>query len=139
MNARTRPDSPVDTAVTRPLHLGAELLDVRPNPGRRWVSTFLGALGLLILAVLVAAIVTVSHETAHPAAPTRTTAPAPVSTVAVHTIAPAPPPAPRPTTSWSVAATASTLAAPSPPAAQPREPSVRQRLHDMFPRLIPGH
>jgi hypothetical protein len=42
-----------------------------------------------------------------------------------------------------VTAVASTLA--PPPAAPPisatpkREPSVRQRLHDMFPHLIPGH
>jgi hypothetical protein len=38
-----------------------------------------------------------------------------------------------------VTAVASTLVPPPASATPKREPSVRQRLHDMFPHLIPGH
>ncbi|MCV7176367.1 hypothetical protein [Mycolicibacterium sphagni] len=133
-NATTRPEFAVDAPATKPLPLGTE------PPHRRWVSSVLGALGILVLGVLVAAVVTVSHESSrpigqsHPQAPAATSTTLPVSTVAL-----APQPSAPPSPSWSVAATASTLAAPpSTPAATPkREPSVRQRLHDMFPQLFP--
>jgi hypothetical protein len=139
MNATTRPDLAVDAPATMPLPRGD-----RPGAGRGWVSTILGALGVLVLGVLVAAVVTVSHESSRPteqvrqSAPAAASATAPVSTVA---LAPQPSAQPgRPNTAWSVPATASTLsAAPSSAPAPKREPTVRQRLHDMFPQLFPRH
>jgi predicted lipid-binding transport protein (Tim44 family) len=141
MKATAGSGAVIDTVATRPLHLSAELLDVRTTAGRRWISICLGALGILILAALVAAVVTMSHESSHPARHGRPAAPATASTVSVNTTVAVPaPPAAQPPTSWSVPATASTLATPPPPpAAKKPEPSVRQRLHDMFPRLIPVH
>ena len=113
---------------------------------RRWVSALLGGLGILALGILVAAVVSVSHESAHPAgqphpSATATTSIAPVP---VNHSTPVPSPSAQPPTSWSVTAVASTLApppaAPPPTSAAPqREPSVRQRLHDMFPQLFPRH
>jgi hypothetical protein len=144
MKATAGSGTVIDTVATRPLHLSAELLDVRTTAGRRWISICLGALGILILATLVAAVVTMSHESSHPARHDRPSAPATASTVSVNTAVPVPapsaPPSAQPPTSWSVPATASTIATPPPPpAAKKQEPSVRQRLHDMFPRLIPVH
>jgi hypothetical protein len=146
MKATAGSGSVIDTVATRPLHLSAELLDVRTTAGRRWISICLGALGILILATLVAAVVTMSHESSHPPRHTRPVAPATASTVSVNTTVavPAPstppsaPPSAQPPASWHAPATASTIASP-PPAAKKSEPSVRQRLHDMFPRLIPVH
>ncbi|NTY61939.1 hypothetical protein [Mycolicibacterium sphagni] len=141
MNATTRPDVAVDAPATMPLPRGD-----RPHAGRGWVSTILGALGVLVLGVLVFAVVTVSHESSrpvgqpHPSA-TATTSIAPVP---VNHSTSVPAPSAQPPTSWSVTAVASTLApppaAPAPTSAAPkREPSVRQRLHDMFPQLFPRH
>ncbi|MBB3606206.1 protein-disulfide isomerase [Mycolicibacterium sp. BK556] len=106
---------------------------------RNWFSAVLGALGILALGVLVAAVVSMSHESAHPVGQPRPAATTTASVVPVHSTAPVPSSSAQPPASWSVTAVASTLATPPAPAAQPREPSVRQRLHDMFPRLIPGH
>jgi hypothetical protein len=127
MNATRRPDAVAD---------------------RRWVSAFLGGLGILALGVLVAAVVSMSHESSRPVGQshspaTATTSAAPIAPV--NNTAPLPSPSSQPPTSWSATAVASTLApppaaAPAPASAEPkREPSVRQRLHDMFPHLIPGH
>ncbi|WP_163694366.1 hypothetical protein [Mycolicibacterium sarraceniae] len=109
---------------------------------RRWVSAILGGLGILALGVLVAAVVSMSHESAHPVGqshPPATAATTAVSAAPVNHTATSP----SPPTSWSVSAVASTMAPPpaAPPsaAAPKREPSVRQRLHDMFPKLFPGH
>ncbi|WP_319431787.1 hypothetical protein [Mycobacterium sp. RTGN5] len=125
MNATRRPDAVAD---------------------RRWVSAFLGGLGILALGVLVVAVVSMSHEESrpvgqpHPAATTTTSA---VPIAPVSNTAPVPSPSAQPPTSWSATAVASTLVPPpaaAPASAEPkREPSVRQRLHDMFPHLIPGH
>jgi hypothetical protein len=113
------------------------------TPERRWNSVVLGALGIVVLAVLVIAVITVAHQSSEPTE--RAPAPAPPSTSAVapSPAAPtpsAPPPATPPAYS-SVTATASTVVAP-PPATAPGEPQqkpgVRQRLHDLFPRLFPG-
>jgi hypothetical protein len=112
---------------------------------RRWTSAVLSALGIVVLAALVIAVITVAHQSSEPTE--RAPVPAPPSTAAV-----APSPA-APTTSApapsappaysSVTATASTVVAPPPPVIQPGEPQpkpgVRQRLHDLFPRLFPGH
>jgi hypothetical protein len=130
-NATTGPDPIADTSdppTTR--------------PQRRWTTVLLGASGILVLVVLVAAVITMSNASSHPAEQAPPTAPAPTSTSAVTTIpvASAPPALPPPT-SWSVTATASTLATPPPPmhpGAPKPEPDVRQRLHDLFPRLFPG-
>jgi len=114
------------------------------TPERRWTSVLLGALGIVVLAALVIAVITVAHQSSESTG--RAPAPVPPSTSAV-----APSPA-APTTSApvpatppaysSVTATASTVVAPPPPVMQPGEPQpkpgVRQRLHDLFPRLFPG-
>ena len=114
------------------------------TPERRWTSVVLGALGIVVLAVLVIAVITVAHQSSEPTE--RAPAPAPPSTSAVapSPAAPtlsAPPPATPPAYS-SVTATASTVVAPAPPVMAPGEPQqkpgVRQRLHDLFPRLFPG-
>ncbi|MCX2929823.1 hypothetical protein ORI20_06045 [Mycobacterium sp. CVI_P3] len=144
MDTITGPDPVADTPTTRPLHLGAEQ-GGRPDGDRRWVSAFLGALGIVVLGVLVTAVVTVSHESSDPDQRTRPSAPVAGSTAAVTTTAAAPSPATQSPTrapaSWSATATAATEAAPPPVSlsAPKSEPSVRQRLHDMFPRLFPGH
>ncbi|EHB59325.1 hypothetical protein MycrhDRAFT_1761 [Mycolicibacterium rhodesiae JS60] len=103
---------------------------------RNWFSAVLGALGIGALGVLVAAVVSMSHESAHPVRQPRPAATTTAAAVPVHSAAPVPSPSAQPPTSWSVTAVASTLV--PPPAAPKREPSVRQRLHDMFPRLIPA-
>jgi cytoskeletal protein RodZ len=111
---------------------------------RRWTSVVLGALGIVVLAALVIAVITVAHQSSEPTEPVP--APAPTSTSAVvpspaATTTSAPAPTTPPTYS-SVTATASTVVAPPPPVIQPGEPQpkpgVRQRLHDLFPRLFPG-
>jgi hypothetical protein len=114
------------------------------TPERRWTSVVLAALGIVVLAVLVIAVITVAHQSSQPTeqapapAPSSTSAVAP-SPAATTTSAPAPT---TPPTYSSVTATASTVVAPPPPAIQPAEPQpkpgVRQRLHDLFPRLFPG-
>ncbi|WP_163749902.1 hypothetical protein [Mycolicibacterium helvum] len=111
---------------------------------RSWVSTLLGGLGIVALGILVAAVVSVSHESSRPVGQARLPAAATTSNVSIAPVNHTPPtasPSAQPPTSWSVTAVASTLAPPptAPPAAPKREPSVRQRLHDMFPHLIPGH
>jgi len=114
------------------------------TPERRWTSVVLGALGIVVLAALVIAVITVAHRSSEPTE--QAPAPVPPSTSAV---APSPatptPSAPMPAAPpaySSVTATASTVVAPPPPAVQPGEPQpkpgVRQRLHDLFPRLFPG-
>ncbi|MFN8033292.1 MAG: hypothetical protein U0Q47_08335 [Mycobacterium sp.] len=124
----------------------AELPDFSPE--RRWMSVLLGALGMLVLAALVAAVITVAHRSSEPAerAPgpvvpsTSSVAPAPAMSSAP-SVAPAPATPPAYST---VTATASTVvvAPPAPPVVQPGapepKPGVRQRLHDLFPRLFPS-
>lgn len=125
----------------------SELSDFTPE--RRWTSVLLGALGILALATLVVAVIGVANSSSGPA---REAPPPPVpSTAAVTTTAatPSPSAAPRPSGAAaqppaysSVTATASTVVAPPPPAVQPDapgpKPNVRQRLHDLFPRLLPN-
>ena len=150
-------DTPA-TTTTRPLYVGtggdtdepwsagvdahnAELPDFTVE--RRWTSVLLGALGIVVLAGLVIAVITVSHlssePSAHTPAPTR-----PSTSEVASSVIPAPSPSPSPTSPpaySSVTATASTVVAP-PPVIQRGEPQpkprVRQRLHDLFPRLFPG-
>ena len=161
------------TATTRPLYIGAfpdpdlatdPILDdgdgpwsasvavqstALPDftPERRWTSVVLGALGILVLAALVAVVITVAHRSSEPAE----RAPAPVapstSVASSPAMSSAPPAAPvltAPPAYSSVTATASTVvvAPPAPPVVQPGapqpNPGVRQRLHDLFPRLFPS-
>lgn len=116
------------------------------TPERRWTSVVLGALGIVVLAALVIAVIIVAHQSSQPTE--RAPAPLPPSTSAV---APSPPsPAPSvpvpvaPPAHSSATATASTVVPPPPPppAMRPAEPQpksgVRQRLHDLFPRLFPN-
>ena len=114
------------------------------TPERRWTPVVLGALGIVVLAALVIAVITVAHRSSQPTE--QAPAPAPPSTSAV---APSPatptPSAPLPVAPpaySSVTATASTVVTPPPPVMQPGEPQpkpgVRQRLRDLFPRLFPG-
>jgi hypothetical protein len=125
------------------------LLDFTPD--RRWTSVLLGALGILVLAVLVAAVITVSHRSSEPAehapapVPPSTSAAASSPAMPAPSAAAPPPAAPAPTTPpaySSVTATASTVVAPPPPVVQPGppqpKPGVRQRLHDLFPRMFPN-
>jgi len=115
-------------------------------PERRWTSVLLGALGIVVLAALVIAVITVAHQSSEPAGRAPAQVPPSTSAVAPSPVAPttsAPVPATPPAYS-SVTATASTVVAPPPPppVMQPGEPQpkpgVRQRLHDLFPRLFPG-
>lgn len=150
-------DTPT-TATTRPLYIGnlagapvdddapwsaavaeeTELPDFTRQP--RWPSVLLAALGILVLAGLVAAVITMSHRPSEPVDVDPVPVPPSTSTSAVPPPPAAPTPAPAPAYS-SVTATAATLA-PPPPVLQPEptepKPGVRQRLHDMFPRLFPG-
>ncbi|GAY15018.1 hypothetical protein [Mycobacterium sp. shizuoka-1] len=106
---------------------------------RRWVSTLLGGLGILALGVLVAAVVSVSHESSHPAGhahPVATSGSALATASHTTTIAS---PSAAPAGSWAVTAIGATHTATPLATAPKHEPSVRQRLHDMFPRLFPGH
>ena len=110
------------------------------TPERRWTPVLLGALGIMVLAALVAAVITVSHRSSEPAGPAPAPVPPSTSTVAFSPAMPAPPAVAPPAYS-SVTATASTMVAPPPQVAPPRasqpNPGVRQRLHDLFPRLFP--
>ncbi|AQT80969.1 hypothetical protein B1R94_19460 [Mycolicibacterium litorale] len=139
------PQSPDDEEVTAiSMNATTRPLDRATAPsafsrGHRWMSAVLGALGIVVLAVLVAAVITMSHESSRPGEHAAPASPAPSSTVAVSTSAAAPaPPTPAPHPSWSATATASTLAVPPTQVPQRQEPSVRQRLHDMFPHLVPA-
>ncbi len=105
----------------------------------------LGALGMVALATLVAAVIAMANRSAEPAGPSAVPTPAAPTTAAATTTAVAPSPsasvkpAPAPPFS-SVTATASTLAPPPvlrPGAPEPK-PGVRERLHDLFPRLFPN-
>ena len=148
------------TTTTRPLYVGTgddtdepwsagvDAHNAEPpdfTVERRWTSVLLGALGIVVLAGLVIAVITVSHlssePSAHTPAPTR-----PSTSEVAYSVIPAPSPSPSPSPTSppaysSVTATASTVVAP-PPVIQRGEPQpkprVRQRLHDLFPRLFPG-
>ncbi|WP_328353365.1 hypothetical protein OG976_21575 [Mycobacterium sp. NBC_00419] len=162
---QTTTDTPA-TATTRPLYVGTgndvsaavdaldapwssavavadtELPDFTPR--RRWTSVVLGALGIMALAALVVAVITMAHQSTEPAGPAAVPAPPVTTSAAATTTAVVPSPsapadrAPPPAFA-SVTATASTLA--PPPAVRPGgpdpKPGVRERLHDLFPRLFP--
>jgi hypothetical protein len=158
-------DTPA-TATTRPLYLGtghdisaaAHALDAdQPwsssavaeselpdfTPQRRWTSVVLAAAGIVALATLVVAVITMADRSSHPAEeapPTPTSVVASTTAVSAPSPSPATPEAPPPVQTFSsVTATASTLAPPPPviPGATEPKPGVRQRLHDLFPRLFP--
>ena len=119
------------------------------TPERRWTSPVLGALGIAVLAALVIAVLTVAHQSSEPTERAPAHVPPSTSPVAPSPAAPSPA-APAPSTPVPVAppayssatATASTVVAPPPPVVRPAEPQpkpgVRQRLHDLFPRLFPN-
>lgn len=118
---------------------------------QRWMPVLLGALGIVVLAVLIARVIAVANDSTKPDADTEN-APAPTVTSSVMATSvpatttavpspsagapPASPSAPPPLP--SVTATASTMAIPPPPAAPEPNPDVRQRLHDLFPRIFPN-
>ena len=126
---------------------------------RSWSSAVLGAAGIAVLAALVIGVLVVANASTAPvhivAPSTRTTqapAPTPTSGAPGPSLAPVAPPAFSPTATASTVnvappvmpapvmpAPVSRAAAPVP--AAPRtpgpKPTIRQRLHDLFPRLVP--